>query len=79
MSEITVSMSGFGHYTLALSIVDAGQEEDTTEVWRAVFKDVEGDSSWEVYFEMGPDYEAWDLIDEAITAYRDTIEDGHPT
>ena len=45
----------------------------------AVFTDIEGDSSWEVYFEMGPDYEAWDLIDEAITAYRDTIEEGHPT
>ena len=76
MSEIIVSMSGIGQYTLSLDIVDPGIDpSDDTEVWRAVFTDQEGHSSWEVYFEMGPDYEAWDLIDEAITAYRQTIEE----
>lgn len=75
MSEILVSMSGLGSYTLDLSIVDGGEEPDSTEVWRAVFNDQEGGSHWEVYFEMTPDYEVWDLIDEAITAYRETIEE----
>lgn len=73
MSEILVSMSGAGQYTLDLSIVDPGIEDDTIEVWRAIFTDKEGDAQWEVYFEMGPDYEIWDLIDEAINAYRQEI------
>lgn len=71
MSEIVVSMSGLGSYTLDLSIVDAGE----TEVWHAVFNDKDGDAHWDVYFEMALDYEVWDLIDEAITAYRETIEE----
>ena len=75
MSEILVSMSGLGSYTLDLNIVDSGLEDGDVEVWRALFNDKEGDSHWEVYFEMTPDYEAWDLIDEAITAYRETIEE----
>ena len=76
MSEIIVSMSGIGQYTLNLDIVDPGLDsDDNIEVWRAVFTDKEDHSSWEVYFEMGSDYEAWDLIDEAITAYRETLEE----
>lgn len=75
MSEILVSMSGLGNYTLDLSLVDGGDDLLDTEVWRAVFNDQDGDSHWEVYFEMTPDYEVWDLIDEAITAYRETIEE----
>lgn len=75
MSEILVSMSGLGSYTLDLSLVDGGDDLLDTEVWRAVFNDQDGDSHWEVYFEMTPDYEVWDLIDEAITAYRETIEE----
>lgn len=74
MSEIIVSMSGVGQYSLDLSIVDSGLEEDSIEVWRAIFTDKEDGEKWEVYFEMGPDYEVWDLIDTAITAYRDTID-----
>lgn len=74
MSEIIVSMSGVGQYSLDLSIVDSGVEDDSTEVWRAIFTDKEDGEKWEVYFEMGPDYEVWDLIDTAITAYRDTID-----
>lgn len=69
-----MSMSGVGQYSLDLSIVDSGVEDDSTEVWRAIFTDKEDGEKWEVYFEMGPDYEVWDLIDTAITAYRDTID-----
>lgn len=75
MSEILVSMSGAGTYSLDLSIVQPGDDEEDIEVWRAIFNDQEGDAHWEVYFEMGPDYEIWDLIDEAITTYRGTIEE----
>lgn len=74
MSEIIVSMSGIGQYTLDLHIVDPGADDDSIEVWRAIFTDKEGGASWDVYFEMGPEYEIWDLIDEAITAYRDSID-----
>lgn len=75
MSEIIVSMSGYGSYSLDLSIADPGVDDDSIEVWRALFTDKDGDSHWEVYFEMSPDYEVWDLIDEAITAYRDTLDE----
>lgn len=75
MSEILVSMSGSGTHTLDLSIVDPGLDDDSIEVWRAIFSEQEGDSHWEVYFEMSPDYEIWDLIDEAISAYRDTLDE----
>ena len=74
MSEILVSLSGAGQYTLDLSIVDPAVDDDDIEVWRAIFTDKDGDAQWEVYFEMSPEYEIWDLIDEAITAYRDSIE-----
>jgi len=74
MSEIIVSMSGIGQYSLDLSLTDPGLDDDSVEVWRAIFTDKEDHSSWEVYFEMGPDYEVWDLIDTAITAYRDSID-----
>jgi len=74
MSEIIVSMSGAGQYSLDLSITDPGLDDDSIEVWRAVFTEKEHGEKWEVYFEMGPDYEVWDLIDTAITAYRDTID-----
>ncbi len=75
MSEIIVSMSGIGQYSLDLSLTDPGLgDDDSVEVWRAVFTDKEDRSSWEVYFEMGPDYEVWDLIDTAITAYRDSLD-----
>lgn len=68
-------MSGFGQYSLELAIVDPGADADTVEVWRARFTDKEDNSSWEVYFEMEGDYEVWDLIDEAISVYRDTIDE----
>jgi uncharacterized protein YrzB (UPF0473 family) len=74
MSEIIVSMSGIGQYSLDLSIADPGVEDNSVEVWRAIFTDKEDGEKWEVYFEMSPDYEVWDLIDEAITAYRDSLD-----
>ncbi len=74
MSEIIVSMSGIGQYSLDLSIADPGVEDNSVEVWRAIFTDKEDGDKWEVYFEMSPDYEVWDLIDEAITAYRDSLD-----
>lgn len=70
MSEITVSMSGIGDFTMSLDIHDPATLDSDIEVWRATFCDpTTGDCSI-VYFEMGPDYEAWDLIDEAIQTYR---------
>mgnify|MGYP001126189480 CR=1 FL=1 len=76
MSEITVAMSGVGTYTVNLDIVDPGTgPNDTTEVWKAVFSEKESGERWEVYFEMDPDYEVWDLINEAIVAYRDTLDE----
>jgi hypothetical protein len=75
MSEIIVSMSGLGSYSVDLSITDPGLEDDTVEVWRAIFTDKEDHSNWEVYFEMSPDYEVWDLVNEAIYAYRETLDE----
>jgi len=75
MSEIVVNMSGAGQYRLDLNIADPGIEDDDIEVWRAIFTDQDGGASWEVYFEMGTDYEIWDLIDMAITSYRESVEE----
>ena len=75
MSEIIVSMSGLGSYSVDLSLSDPGVDNDTTEVWRAIFTDKEDNSNWEVYFEMSPDYEVWDLVNEAIYAYRETLDE----
>jgi hypothetical protein len=74
MSEIIVSMSGAGQYSLDLSITDPGLADDSVEVWRAVFTETEHGEKWEVYFEMNPDYEIWDLINEAIVVYRDSLD-----
>jgi hypothetical protein len=74
MSEIIVSMSGAGQYSLDLSITDPGLADDSVEVWRAVFTEMEHGEKWEVYFEMNPDYEIWDLINEAIVVYRDSLD-----
>jgi hypothetical protein len=74
MSEIIVSMSGNGQYTLDLSITDPGLDDDSVEVWRAVFTEMEHGEKWEVFFEMNPDYEIWDLINEAIVVYRDSLD-----
>lgn len=75
MSELIVSVSGMGQYALELSLVDAGAEDETVEVWRGIFIEREGDSQWEVYFEMGSEYEIWDLVQMAIESYRASIDE----
>jgi hypothetical protein len=72
MSEIIVSLSGLGQFTLSLDLVDQPEPSDLdqSEVWRATFCDKQSDDCEVVYFEMGEDYEMWDLIDEAIQTYR---------
>ena len=71
MSELIVNMEGAGKFSLALDIVDPGNEESETEVWKAKFCDeISGDCNI-VFFEMyTKDYEAWELIDVAIGTYR---------
>lgn len=71
-------MSGYGTSKVDLSIVDPGSEEDGVEVWKAIFVDEEDNTPWEVYFEMQGDYEVWDLVNEAILVYRDTIDQKDP-
>lgn len=72
MSEIIVNMSGLGQFTMSLDLIDPSSPDDLdeVEVWRATFCDQANDDCDIIYFEMGTDYEAWDLIDEAIQCYR---------
>lgn len=65
-------MSGVGQFTMTLDLIDQGEPDDLDwqEVWRATFCDEASADCEVVYFEMGPDYEAWDLIDVAIQTYR---------
>ena len=74
MSEIIVNMSGLGKFTMALDLIDPSSPDDldAVEVWRAAFCDAQTDDCEIVFFEMfNTDYEAWDLIDSAIQAYRE--------
>lgn len=77
MSEIIVNMSGLGQFTMSLDLIDPSNPDDLdqVEVWRATFCDQENDDCQIVFFEMGTDYEAWDLIDEAIQTYRNEATD----
>lgn len=69
MSEILVTLEGYGIAKLSLDLIDGGEPEDTVEVWKATF--TESENVWEVYFEMSADgYELWDLVNEAIFTYR---------
>jgi hypothetical protein len=72
MSEITVSMSGIGDFTMSLDIHDPATIDDPTqtEVWRATFCDPSTGDCDIVYFEMSGDYDTWDILDEAIQTYR---------
>lgn len=72
MSEISVNMSGLGTFTMNLDLVDPANPDDLdqVEVWRATFCDNQNNDCEIVFFEMGEEYEAWDLIDFAIQAYR---------
>jgi uncharacterized protein YrzB (UPF0473 family) len=72
MSEIIVNMSGLGKFTMTLDLVDPSNPDDLdeVEVWKATFCDEQSSDCDIVFFEMGLDYEAWDLIDEAIQTYR---------
>lgn len=78
MSEIYVTLEGYGKAHLALDLVDS-TEDGEVEVWRGTFR--EDDSSdetlWEVYFEMDASsgYETLDLISEAIYTYKLEAED----
>lgn len=75
MSEITVSVHGEYKFTMTLDLIDPANPDDLdqVEVWRASFCDEATDDCDLVFFEMGTDYEAWDLIDEAIQTYRQEI------
>ena len=75
MSEITVSVHGEYKFTMTLDLIDPSNPDDLdqVEVWRASFCDEATDDCDLVFFEMGTDYEAWDLIDEAIQTYRQEI------
>lgn len=75
MSEITVSILGESKFTMTLDLVDSSTPDDLdqVEVWRATFCDESNDDCDIVFFEMGEEYEAWDLIDEAIQTYRQEL------
>ena len=75
MSEIILSMSGLGKFSLTLDLVDAPalDDVDQSEVWKATFREDGSDEPWSVFFEIGPDYEVWDLIDEAIQVFRSEV------
>lgn len=73
MADIKVSMSGYGTFNLTLDLVDPAFEDDT-EVWSGKFCDENTQDCELVYFEMEGDYEAWDLIGEAINTYRESVE-----
>ena len=77
MSEIIVNLSGLGQFTMTLDLIDPSNPDDLdqVEVWRATFCDDSNDDCDIIFFEMGTDYEAWDLIDEAIQTYRQEIND----
>jgi hypothetical protein len=69
MSEILVTLEGYGIAKLSLDLIDGGEPDDNTEVWKATF--TESENIWEVYFEMNTEgYELWDLVNEAIFTYR---------
>lgn len=78
MSEIYVTLEGYGKAHLALDLVDAAGDNEV-EVWRGTFKEDNDQPEvlWEVYFEMDPSigYEAWDLINEAIYTYKTEAEE----
>jgi len=75
MSEILVSIKGSSQFTMTLDLIDPSNPDDLdqVEVWRATFCDKDTNDCDIVFFEMGTDYEAWDLIDEAIRSYREQI------
>ena len=75
MSEITISVLGASKFTMTLDLIDPSNPDDLdqVEVWRATFCDDSNEDCDIVFFEMGTDYEAWDLIDEAIQTYRQEI------
>lgn len=60
---------------MTLDLVDSSTPDDLdqVEVWRATFCDESNDDCDIVFFEMGEEYEAWDLIDEAIQTYRQEL------
>ncbi len=75
MSEITINISGPNKFTMSLDLIDPSNPDDLdqVEVWRATFCDDASNDCDVVYFEMGIDYESWDLIEAAIETYRDEI------
>lgn len=78
MSDIYVTLEGYGKAHLTLDLVDSS-EDGEVEVWRGTFREDNSsdETLWEVYFEMDPtsDYEALDLISEAIHTYKLEAED----
>lgn len=76
MAEIIVNLQGFGKYRIVLDLHDPSVDGSDADVWLARFCDDESGDCSVVYFEMEGDYEAWDIIDEAIQVYRLSVEDG---
>jgi len=75
MSELIVNLSGYGNYSIHLDLHDPAQDDSDADVWVATFCDVTTEDCEMVYFEMAGDYEAWDIIDEAIQTYRMELGD----
>lgn len=73
MSEFIINVNGVGRFSMSLDLVDPAVDDDT-DVWRANFCDDDSGDCTLVFFEMGVDYEVWDLVDAAISAYRSVIE-----
>lgn len=75
MSIIEVSLEGYGRAHLCLDLIDPAGPDDTIEVWRGVFSEVndfDGEDLITVFFEMDfeDSYELWDLVSIALEAYK---------
>lgn len=71
MADLIINVSGSGSYKVDLSLHDAS-EDDSIEVWCAVFTEIEHGDDSVVYFEVdtADNPEIWDLINLAIDAYK---------
>jgi hypothetical protein len=75
MSELLINISGAQSYRLELSIYDSS-EDGEDDVWLGVFTDTDTGDSYQVFFEANSEgLEAWDVIDMAISTYRETFDE----
>ena len=76
MSELLINISGAQSYKLELSIYDSS-EDGEDDVWLGVFTDTDTGDAYQVCFEANSEgVEVWDLINMAISTYRETFDDG---